>query len=796
MKIIKKLLAFTLSASMVLGASGLDAFAKTEEDVSKTETNTSGIETNKSYLVPLTFYDVTGESIRDYGGLGGIPEFIDNVAIVSKNSDDTYHVTLQIENYNKIDVLQFSKPGVISDETEPRNALFGTYNLPESYIFEKDTAEDVRTAIDRYISEEWNEKYIQNVDVQTADTGVSWYSFDVDSLEKSIYVKSFRSYGYKRVGKKYTYASGIDSGKFTFDLSQAETVNELSDSSYKNAGLEISKVSTTAGEPVNFYAFPVEGNEVNDYFAGTNDISVDNQKMEVSTELKNADNIASVQVLNGINDLGDKSTSTTENTNFLQYKYAYSAEQVGDKTISVYSDNILSDGKISLTFSNLQEAVFGKQIKVQTTDGKTYYGEARIKSNAKKDLRLTDGGVTVITDSYNVGSDNPEFKAELLEENTDEDSEYNKYFSLLAGSSSKALIYNLGINVNGTTVKPTRAVELRVKIPEDWDTSKIEVQWYGAPVFQIFNPIENFGNSSYKNEDGSIRMDGDELVITGTTCVYNTLAISEKSDKTDISEIKDGVYNVNVTMWQQAQPDRLSMSNSAVVNDSARLVVENGKKHIYFDTQGITIAGRYGYSNGIFWANNEQTEENGLPVLSEYTPLDYYSYYLNDSGSTDMDSYAEQYDLYYPKTVGFEFPESADRDDGVYLNFFVPIMDELQNKVPGSGEGCRTAFMTLSGLTPVAEINEPTHDKSVLVVAVDKASKYTADNYTEESYKVLSDAVAKAQKVIDGTTSANDSEIVALDKEISDAISGLKEATGLDKYNKVLKNATAADKHI
>ena len=51
------------------------------------------------------------------------------------------------------------------------------------------------------------------MDVQTADTGVSWYSFDVDSLEKSIYVKSFRSYGYKRVGKKYTYASGIDSGK-------------------------------------------------------------------------------------------------------------------------------------------------------------------------------------------------------------------------------------------------------------------------------------------------------------------------------------------------------------------------------------------------------------------------------------------------------------------------------------------------------------------------------------------------------------------------------------------------------
>ena len=89
----------------------------------------------------------------------------------------------------------------------------------------------------------------------TADTGVSWCSFDINNLEKSIYVKSFRSYGYKKVGRRYTYSSGIDSGKFTFDLSQAEPINELEDFNYKNAGLEISRVSTTAGEAVNFIRF-------------------------------------------------------------------------------------------------------------------------------------------------------------------------------------------------------------------------------------------------------------------------------------------------------------------------------------------------------------------------------------------------------------------------------------------------------------------------------------------------------------------------------------------------------------
>lgn len=120
------------------GARGvwIDAFAKTEEDVSKTETNTSGIEANKSYLVPLTFYDVTGELIRDYGGLGGIPEFIDNVAIVSKNSDDTYHVTLQIENYNKIDVLQFSKPGLYLMK-QNRGMLFLERIIYQNRIFLK-----------------------------------------------------------------------------------------------------------------------------------------------------------------------------------------------------------------------------------------------------------------------------------------------------------------------------------------------------------------------------------------------------------------------------------------------------------------------------------------------------------------------------------------------------------------------------------------------------------------------------------------------------------------------------------
>lgn len=782
MKKIKKILAFVLSTSMLLGGMNIQAFAGEQKE---TNTANTELDNQNEYVVPLTFYGPSGKLLTEEPYSGTVQDYMDNVALVKKNDNGTYHVTLQIENYEKIDILQFSKPGVISDDIAPSNAPMGTFNIPEKYIAnnEENPSEATEYLKEQgQINEEWNDKYIQNYSVEKATTGVSWYSFDVDTLEGTMYTKAFYSYG-RTDDDLESYMYGIVNGKFTFDVNNAVVAKEINEENYKNIGLELSKVVTSVGDSPDFTGFVAEEKTANDLFSGTCEAKIENGKVTVTAETSSID---SIRVLEEIKDLGECTYPST--SSYRQYMYAYSREVKKNKYISVYSDNILEDGKFSIEYENLEEAIFGKQVEIQTEDG-TYYGELRVRTTPKEKLELTDGDVTLVTDNYTVNS-KAKFGAELLQETSDEDSEYNKYYSLLAGNASKALIYNLSLKMNDSQVIPSRAVELRVKIPKDWDTSKIEVQWY-YPVNEMFNPIEYFDSSSYKNDDGSIHMEGDELVITGTTRVYNTIAITQKADKVDISEIQDGTYNVNVTMWQQDQPDRLSMSNSAVVNDSARLVVENGKKHIYFDTQGIVITGRYGYTNGIFWANNEQTEENGLPILSEYTPLDYYSYYLNDSGSTDMDSYAEEYDLYYPKSVGFEFPESADRDDGVYLNFFVPIMDELQHKVPGSGEGCRTAFMTLSGLTPVAEINEPTHDKSVLVVAVDKASKYTADNYTEESYKVLSDAVAKAQKVIDGTTSANDSEIVALDKEISDAISGLKEATGLDKYNKVLKNAKA-----
>ena len=119
MKKIKKILAFVLSTSMLLGGMNIQAFAGEQKE---TNTANTELDNQNEYVVPLTFYGPSGKLLTEEPYSGTVQDYMDNVALVKKNDNGTYHVTLQIENYEKIDILQFSKPGVISDDIAPSNA--------------------------------------------------------------------------------------------------------------------------------------------------------------------------------------------------------------------------------------------------------------------------------------------------------------------------------------------------------------------------------------------------------------------------------------------------------------------------------------------------------------------------------------------------------------------------------------------------------------------------------------------------------------------------------------------------
>ena len=99
MKKIKKILAFVLSTSMLLGGMNIQAFAGEQKE---TNTANTELDNQNEYVVPLTFYGPSGKLLTEEPYSGTVQDYMDNVALVKKNDNGTYHVTLQIENYEKI----------------------------------------------------------------------------------------------------------------------------------------------------------------------------------------------------------------------------------------------------------------------------------------------------------------------------------------------------------------------------------------------------------------------------------------------------------------------------------------------------------------------------------------------------------------------------------------------------------------------------------------------------------------------------------------------------------------------
>ena len=771
MKKFKKIIAGFLSVCLVTSMISAPTFAKESA-------KSVNLDVDKTYAVPIQFYNDSGKKVPEEGNTSSsATDFIDDVAVIKNNGNGTYAVTLNVENYHTFDVLQIAKPGAFDDTVVPYKTTFGTYNIPTTFINKNEGAaakyaEYFKTNADATL----NDKFIPTESIKVVDgiAGTSYVTFNVDSLDKTMLIRWFRSYFSKSDASKCE-----KSGELGFKLAEKKVIPEISAEAYKNVGLDLVKVPRGIdGQGIDFPQVGKEAEANNCLTTAT--AVVENGAVKVTGSV--AEDVTSVRVLTGMTKRTEL-TPDMKSSAFELYKWPYASEKhrSGD-VYSIYSDNLLTGSNFAVEFANINEVAFGKQVEIKTAKD-TYYGELRVRPEAKTTLELKSSDVTMVSDNYALPA-NSVFVAEKLEKTGDEDNNrYNNYYKDLACSSSDAIIYELSIKSGDTEFTSPRAVEYRFPIPADWDRSKISVK--GERLGVLSTPINYLFDRKAK-----FTIEGNELILTGVPAMNSAIAITLNSTIANLASLKDGIYKAVPTMWMEDRiPNKygmggqLSMSNAVINPGTAYIKVENGKKFVSFETQPVKIGDALGYSNGIFVANNEfdgplfnDKMEQNKPVLNTFNPLNYYGYHLDKNGSTDMDGYAKDYNLYYPKRVGFELPASADRDNGAFLQFYVPIMDELQGKVPGSGEGNRVAFMTLSDVEPILETMEAEYDKSTLVVALDKVSNYDPDDYTVESYKALADAKAKAEKVISGEVKATEAEIIALNKEIEEATKTLVEA--------------------
>ena len=78
MKKIKKILAFVLSTSMLLGSMNIQAFASEQKE---TKASNAELDNQSEYVIPLTFYGPSGKLFTEEPYSGTVQDYMDNVAL-------------------------------------------------------------------------------------------------------------------------------------------------------------------------------------------------------------------------------------------------------------------------------------------------------------------------------------------------------------------------------------------------------------------------------------------------------------------------------------------------------------------------------------------------------------------------------------------------------------------------------------------------------------------------------------------------------------------------------------------
>ena len=396
----KKICAVLLSICMMLGVMPINSYA---EEADRGKETVSNLEVGKTYSVPLVKYGEDGNTKDwasvDYKG----QDILDNSALVEKNSDGTYKVTLSWANYRYFDMVQFMKPGTIEDGTSAVDTKMGTYNIPNKFVVNGDLLSDTQKTkydfttilknevLNEKTDDASNDKYIQNVTVTDPNKiDIQYVSFNVDTINKYIYYKYLATGLYSK--SKLSSSANITKpqhhdeivkrceacfggGAISFDLSNAQEVVSFDKYTSDNISWHVDRASNSfddnSGDGIsrNYITEEVKG-------LLKNNLTVNRAEdgIEVTFNFKDNSNVEAVYEAETIEN--NCIPSGNEN-NLSSVLTGYNA-----KLTSIYNavvrydtlNSILSEDKRSFTlkYENPSEAAFGKVIKVVMSDNTPY----------------------------------------------------------------------------------------------------------------------------------------------------------------------------------------------------------------------------------------------------------------------------------------------------------------------------------------------------------------------------------------------------------------------------------------
>lgn len=293
----------------------------------------------------------------------------------------------------------------------------------------------------------------------------------------------------------------------------------------------------------------------------------------------------------------------------------------------------------------------------------------------------------------------------------------------------------------------------------------------------VANAQTIYDTESSTSSDYKVHIDKITDAIKGLSSnTGNTGESNNNQDNTNKEEIdekynnlEDGKYKISAEMFKTDRESK-SMSDNAI-NHTAILEVVDGEYYLTLEFTGLSIYNQFGYLSSLsYYDVGYEYNQYGIPqgtlipadILSTYDVVDQYN-----TAETP-----------YPHELKIKLVDKASVDY-VPLQVFVPIMESIT-----AGSGTQDVLMQLDWDT-LKVYEETIIDTLSLEQLVATAKAIKQDNYTNESYSVLTKAIEIAESYLtreDITQEDIDNQV----KNLQSVIDGLVENTSNQEDNIVI----------
>lgn len=659
--------------------------------------------------------------ISKYGSSSGSRWNNNTWALVEKQGENSYLITIQYHTYGYHEMIQLAGPESIdaieNTYTKPAQVPLGTLDMPESFRNEENVETDLA---DGYLSEEVNGYYRSADQIQIyqkdsdQELGVGYLSFELENPEQSFLINTYVSDYYSQGGRKQTSLMNLDvesaiSLPEGFSWEAGSYIKGFFWSNYVKGNL-----SYTSREEGHSEALSI----LNNLFKSEVQISVDGsgEIQAVFTVVQDEDDpITSIKLaVSRDYSWGDVTGDINEEWYGTEYTELYDQES-GTVTLDV--DDLVFGSWMSISTQSMDEY---NQALTDQGYSETYYlrkillGCLRLQDEvAEEDQEFTleSNGATLTSSTASMDEDSEFVWERISEDETTIEAATIKNIAGFSKGGDSYEIWRLSLTKDGENVVPLYPVTVTLPVPEGLSVETLSVTRKNDQ--RITGEWSKIGT-----------LDEDSRTITATPDVnyinadYVFYDRGEVLQESELAELEEGLYQVQVTTSHASVAYTYSMSNAAFADNTGYLeVLSKGSDYrLYVEMQPVYVAGSDGYMSAVHYydgSDNSTREE-----------AEYLSYHVWDEGTEDETTvytdWEETYHLQYPRRLSMPLQEAL--SDGSYqVSFIIPIMDSFSG-TPGDGSALAYARLRLikgtleeieDGVNPLAG-----YDKSVLLALI------------------------------------------------------------------------------